>query len=181
MPVTSDVKPQQASADSTATLAAQGLDASDLEANRAGRMSHKQIDRQRSVRQWGTRGVWLMAGFGIVVGAVGAYSFAHRGETAGAVFMSLLGLGLAALPLVVLYSLRFADPAKVAACGVTRLENVELGVFLPAPNRGVYAISLNHRRYSGFASALSKSHLSARMNAYVVEQHRIVVALEPID
>jgi hypothetical protein len=88
---------------------------------------------------------------------------------------------MAAIPLGVYYAFRFADPAKVGACTVTRLENAEVGAFLPAPNRGVYAISLNGRRYSGFASALTRAHLGARVNAYIVPEHRIVVALEPID
>jgi hypothetical protein len=164
------------------TLAAQGLDASDLETNRAGRVSEKQVARQVAVRRGGGRGVWIIA-VALVVGCggVGALRWVQHGEVGIAVFMLSLGLVMAALPLGIYYAFRFADPAKVGACTVTRIENAEVGAFLPAPYRGVYAISLNGRRYSGFASALTRAHLGARVNAYIVPEHRIVVALEPID
>jgi hypothetical protein len=112
---------------------------------------------------------------------VGALRLVQHGEVGLAVFMSILGLVMAAIPLGIYYAFRFADPAKVGACAVMRIDNAEVGAFLPAPYRGVYAISLNGRRYSGFASALTRAHLGARVNAYVVPEHRIVVALEPID
>jgi hypothetical protein len=163
-------------------LAAQGLDASDIETNRAGRVSEKQVARQIAVRRWGGSGVWIIAVCGVVgCGGVGAWRYAHDGDTGIVIFMSLLGLVMAAIPLGVYYAFRFADPAKVGACTVTRIENAEVGAFLPAPYRGVYAISLNGRRYSGFASALTRANLGARVNAYIVPEHRIVVALEPID
>lgn len=139
-------------------LAAQGLDASDVEANREGRVSERQIARQAAVRRWGGRGVWVIA------------------------IASVVGCGcVAALPLGIYYAFRFADPAKVRACAVMRIENAEVGAFLPAPFRGVYAINLNGRHYSGFARDLRRTHLGARVNAYIVAEHRIVVALEPIE
>jgi hypothetical protein len=163
-------------------LAAQGLDASDIEANRAGRVSEKQVARQAAVRRWGGRGVWIIAVCAAVGGVgVGALRLARYGEVVLAVFMCILGLVMAAFPLGIYYAFRFVDPAKVGACAVTRIENAEVGAFLPAPYRGVYAISLNGRRYSGFASALTRAHLGARVNAYVVPEHHIVVAIEPID
>ena len=163
-------------------LAAQGLDASDLETNRAGRVSEKQVARQAAVRSWGGRGVWIIAAASVVgCGGVGALQWVQHGEVGFAVFMLILGLVMAAIPLGVYYAFRFADPAKVAACTVTRIENAEVGAFLPAPYRRVYAIRLNGRRYSGFASALTRAHLGARVNAYIVPEHRIVVALEPMD
>jgi hypothetical protein len=163
-------------------LAAQGLNTSDLETNRAGRVSEKQIARQVAVRRGGGRGVWIIA-VALVVGCggVGAIRLVQHGEVGIAIFMSALGLVMAAFPLCIYYAFRFVDPAKVAVCTVTRIENAEIGAFLPAPNRGVYAISLNGQRYSGFASALTRAHLGARVNAYIVPEHRIVVALEPID
>jgi hypothetical protein len=167
--------------DARGALAAQELDASDLETNRAGRVSERQIARQVAVRRWGALGVWLMAALGVVAGGVGALRFVQTGPGGGAVFMAILGLVMAAVPLGVYYGFRFVDPAKVGVCTVTRIENAEVGAFLPAPNRGVYAISLNGQRYSGFARALRRTHLGARVNAYVVQEHRIVVALEPID
>jgi hypothetical protein len=163
-------------------LAAQGLDASDIETNRAGRVSEKQVARQVAVRRWGGRGVWIIAVCAVVgCGGVGAVQLVQHGEVGLAVFMCILGLVMAAFPLGIYYALRFADPAKVGACTVTRIENAEVGMFLPAPYQGVYAISLNGKRYSGFASALTRAHLGARVNAYIVPEHRIVVALEPID
>jgi hypothetical protein len=163
-------------------LAAQGLDASDLETNRAGRVSEKQVAREIAVRRWGGRGVWIIAVCAVVgCGSVGALRLVQHGEVGFAIFMSALGLVMAAFPLGIYYAFRFVDPAKVGACTVTRIENAEVGAFLPAPYRGVYAISLNGRRYSGFASALTRAHLGARVNAYIVPEHRIVVALEPVD
>ena len=163
-------------------LAAQGLDASDIETNRAGRVSEKQVARQVAVRRWGGRGVWIIAVCMVVgCGGVGALRLVQHGEVGLAVFMCILGLVMAAFPLGIYYAFRFVDPAKVGACRVTRIENAEVGAFLPAPYRGVYAISLNGQHYSGFASALTRAHLGARVNAYIVPEHRIVVALEPID
>ena len=53
-------------------LAAQGLDASDIETNRAGRVSEKQVARQAAVQRWGGRGVWIMAVCAVVgCGGVG--------------------------------------------------------------------------------------------------------------
>jgi hypothetical protein len=163
-------------------LAAQGLDESDIAMNRAGRVSEKQIARQMQARKWGGVGVWLVAIF-IVAFCVGlgVWNFVKSGSVGIVVFMSILGFVFAALPLGIYYAFRFADPAKVATCKVTRMENAEVGAFLPSSNRGIYAISLNGRRYSGFASDLSRAHLGARVNAYVVAEHRIVVALEPIN
>jgi hypothetical protein len=163
-------------------LAAQGLDATDIEMNRAGRVSEKQVARQADVQRWGGRGVWMIALASIVgCGGVGAFRWVQYGEAGLAVFMFIFGLVMAAFPLGIYYAFRFANPKKVGACKVTRIENAEVGMFLPAPNRGVYAISLNGQRYSGFASALTRAHLGARVNAYIVPEHRIVVALEPID
>lgn len=163
-------------------LAAQGLDVSDLETNRAGRVSEKQVARQLAVRRWGGRGVWIIAVCAVVgCGGVGALRLVQHGAVGIAVFMLSLGLVMGAIPLVIYYAFRFVDPAKVRACTVTQLENAKVGVFLPAPYRGVYAISLNGGRYSGFASALTSAHLGAHVNAYIVPEHRIVVALEPID
>jgi len=163
-------------------LVAQGLDETDLEANRAGRVSARQVARQLEARRWGSRGAWLMAGLGIFgCGAAGAWSYVQNGDVGIVVFMLAFGLVMAAIPLGVYYGFRFADPAKVGACTVTRLDNVQVGAFLPAPSRGVYAISLEHQRYSGFAKLLMRSHFGARVNAYVVPEHRIVVALEPVD
>jgi hypothetical protein len=168
--------------DIKAALAAQGLDESDIAMNHAGRVSEKQIARQIQVRKWGGSGVWIIAVF-LVVGSVGfgVWDFVKSGNVGILVFMSIFGIVSAALPLGIYYAFRFANPAKVAMCKVTLIENAEVGAFLPAPNRGVYAISLNGRRYSGFASDLSRAHLGARVNAYIVPEHRIVVALEPID
>jgi hypothetical protein len=169
-------------ADRRAALAAQGLDETDLDTNRAGRVSEEQVARQAAVRRRGGRGVWLIAVFLVVgCGAAGAWGYVQNGDAGLAVYMSIFGLVAAALPLGVYYAFRFAAPAKVGACAVTRIEDAEVGVFLPAPYRGVYAISLNGKRYSGFANALTRAHLGARVNAYVVAEHRIVVALEPLD
>ena len=163
-------------------LAAQGLDASDIETNQNGRVSAKQVARQAAVRRWGGRGVWLIALASVVAcGSVGALRWVQHGEAGLAVFMSFLGLVMAAFPLGIYYAFRFVAPAKVGTCAVTRLKNAEVGAFLPAPYRGVYAISLNGQRYSGFASALTRAHLGARVNAYIVPEHRIVVALEPVE
>ena len=163
-------------------LAAQGLDESDVAMNRAGRISEKQIARQMQVRKGGRGGVWLIAVF-IVFFCVGlgVWNFMKSGDVGIVVFMSILGFVFAALPLGIYYAFRFADPKKIAACEVTQIENAEVGVFLPASNRGIYAISLNGRRYSGFATELSGAHLGARVSAYVIAEHRIVVALEPIN
>jgi hypothetical protein len=163
-------------------LSAQGLDDSDLETNRAGRVSEKQVARQVAVRRWGGRGVWIIAVCAVVgCGGVGALRLVQHGEVGIAVFMSSLGLVMAAIPLGIYYAFRFVDPEKVRACTVTQLENAKVGAFLPAPYRGVYAISLNGQHYSGFANALTRAHLGERVNAYVVPEHRIVVALEPVD
>lgn len=162
-------------------LAAQGLDISDLETNRTGRVSDNQVARQVAVRRWGGRGVWIIAVCAVGCGGAGALRFVLHGEVGIAVFMSILGLVMAAFPLGIYYAFRFVDPVNVRACTVTRIENAEVGAFLPAPYRGVYAISLNGKRYSGFASALTRAHLGARVNAYVVPEHRIVVALEPVE
>jgi hypothetical protein len=163
-------------------LAAQGLDLSDLETNRAGRVSEKQLARQVAVRRWGGGGVWIIAVCAVVgCGGVGALRLAQYGEVGFAVFMSILGLVMAAFPLGIYYAFRFVDPAKVGACAVMRIENAEVAAFLPAPYRGVYAISLNGRHYSGFANALTSAHLGEHVNAYIVPEHRIVVALEPVD
>ena len=163
-------------------LAAQGLDETDLEANRVGRVSERQIARQADVRRGGTRGAWLIAVFLIVgCGVGGGLGYAKSGDVGILIFMTIFGLVGAAIPLGIYYAFRFADPAKVGAAAVTRIDRAEVSGFLPAPNRGVYAIGLNGTRYSGFASALSRSHLGDRVNAYVVAEHRIVVALEPAD
>jgi hypothetical protein len=123
-----------------------------------------------------------MAVSGLVLGcAAGAWDYAHDAGPGTAVFMPILGLVMAALPLGIYYATRFADPAKVGASAVTRIENIAVGSFLAAPNRGVYAIGLNGQRYSGFATALTRTHLGPRVNAYVVSEHRIVVALEPVE
>jgi hypothetical protein len=168
--------------DMRGALAAQGLDAADLETNRAGRVSEKQIARQTAVRRAGGRGVWILAVASVVgCGGVGALRLVQYGDIGIAVFMVLLGLVMAAIPLGIYYAFRFVDPAKVGTCMVTRIEHAEVGAFLPAPYRGVYAISLNGQRYSGFASDLARAHLGARVNAYIIPEHRIVVALEPID
>lgn len=163
-------------------LAAQGLDESDLEANRAGRVSEKQLARQIGVRRSGGQAVSLIAvGSVLGCGGVGVWRGVQHGEAGLAVFLSIFGLVMAAFPLGIYYAFRFVDPAKVAKCTVVRLENAEIGAFLPSPNRGVYAIGLNGKRYSGFASALTRAHFGAHVNAYVVAEHQIVVALEPID
>jgi hypothetical protein len=127
------------------------------------------------------QGVLIAACAVVGCGGAGALRLARYGEVGLAAFMCIMGLVMAAFPLGIYYAFRFADPSKVGACAVTRIENAEVGAFLPAPYRGVYAISLNGRRYSGFASALTRAHMGARVNAYVVPEHRIVVALEPVD
>jgi hypothetical protein len=103
----------------------------------------------------------------------------QHGEVGISVFMAILGVVRAAIPLAIYYAFRFVDPAKVAACMVTRIQNAQVGAFLPAPYRGIYAINLNGQHYSGFASALTRGHRGARVNAYIVPEHRVVVALEP--
>lgn len=168
--------------DTSKALAAQGLDESDIAMNRAGQISEKQIARQRQVRKWGGGGVWLIAIFILAFCAgIGVWNFRQSGDAGIIIFMSILGLVMAAIPLGVYYAFRFADPAKIAKCKVTQIENAEVGAFLPAPSRGIYAISLNGQRYSGFASDLARAQLGTRVNAYVVAEHRIVVALEPIN
>lgn len=170
------------STDVAAALAAQGLDASDLNANRAGRITERQLDRQRTVRVSGGGFVKAMAGIMIFgTSGFGLWRYLGHGELGLMIFMILLGAVFAAFPLGIYYAFRFADPARVAMAKVVRLENAEVGVFLPASNRGVYAISLNRQRYSGFATELRRAHFGKRVNAYVVPEHRIVVALEPID
>lgn len=164
------------------SLAAQGLDESDTAMNRAGRMSEKQVARQIQVRKGGRVGVWIIAVFAVVFSVgFGVWNFMKSGDVGIVVFASIFGVVFAALPLGIYYAFRFADPLKVAKCEVTQIENAKVGVFLPSSNRGIYAISLNGQRYSGFATELSKAHLGDLMNAYVIEEHRIVVALEPIN
>src|SRR4051812_23463305 len=109
--------------DLAATLAAQGLDRSDLEANRAGRVTEKQMARQAAVRRSGAIGVWGVVAVGMGGGAVGATKFLLNGQPGGAVFMGLLALFLAAMPLAIYYRFRFASPAKVGACKVTLMAN----------------------------------------------------------
>lgn len=167
--------------DLTEALTAQGLDESDLAMNRAGRVSERQTARQLQARKSGGLGVWIIAIFLVVVCAgIGVWDFARSGNVGIAVFMTIFGCVFAVIPLGIYYGFRFANPAKVARCQVRRIENAEVGVFLPASNRGIYAVSLNGQRYSGFASDLSRAHLGARVNAYVISEHRIVVALEPM-
>ncbi len=164
------------------SLAAQGLDESDIAMNRAGQMSEKQIARQMQVRKGGKVGVWIIAVILVVGGVgIGVWNFMKTGDLGIIIFMSIFGIVFAAMPLGIYYAFRFADPIKVAACKVTQIENAEVGVFLPSSNRGIYAISLNGQRYSGFATKLSGAHLGKRVNAYVIAEHRIVVALEPIN
>jgi hypothetical protein len=125
--------------------------------------------------------VWIIAAVAVLgCGGFGALKFVQSGDRGIAIFMTILGLVMAALPLGIYYAFRFVDPAKLATCAVTRIDNAEVGAFLIGSSRGVYAISLNGKRYSGFARALTKEHLGARVNAYVVPEHRIVVALEPV-
>lgn len=159
-------------------LTAQGLDAADLEANRAGRVTETQLARQFSVRRGGARGAWLMVAVVLIGCGLGAVSFWQQGLSGGALFMGVLALAGCALPLGIFYAFRFVDPQKLKTCTVLRLEKAEVGVFLPSPTRGVYAISLNHERYSGFATALTRAHFGTHVNAYVVKEHRIVLALE---
>jgi len=79
--------------DAGATLAAQGLETSDLAANRAGRVSERQVARQVAVRRGGSLGVWIMA-VGIVGGVgVGALMSTQSGDTGVTVVMAILGLG----------------------------------------------------------------------------------------
>ncbi|HEY6804650.1 MAG TPA: hypothetical protein VI306_13845 [Pyrinomonadaceae bacterium] len=167
--------------DVSGALAAQGLDTSDLEANRAGRISERQLARQFDVRRRGRLGVWVMAVCAVVgCSGFGAFRFVQHGDAGLFVFMSILGLVMAVFPLGIYYAFRFIDPAKIAGTTVTRIDNAEVGVFLPAPYRGVYSISLNGHRYSGFANSLTRVQLGARVNAYIIPEHRIVVALEPV-
>lgn len=167
--------------DLIAALAAQGLDLSDLAENRAGRVSDRQIALQQEVRRAGARGVWIMAAVVFIISVLlGVWNRGRTGSTSLFIFMSLFGLVVAALPVVIYYVTRFADPAKVAASPVTLLAAAEVGVLLPTSNRGVYAVSLNQQSYSGFASEISASLFRPRVNAYVVAEHRIVVALEPL-
>lgn len=168
--------------DVSAALAAQGLDATDIEMNRAGRVSEKQIARHVDIRRSGGRSVWLIAICAVVgCSGLGLLRLAQHGDAGLAIFMTILGFVMAAFPLGIYYAFRFADPAKVGLSTVTRIERAEVGVFLPASYRGIYAISLNGHRYSGFANALTRAHLGAHVNAYVVPEYRIVVALEPVD
>ncbi|CAN5384285.1 hypothetical protein BH10ACI1_BH10ACI1_15510 [soil metagenome] len=167
--------------DITKTLVAQGLDESDIEMNRAGRMSEKQIARQMDVRKGGRIGVWIMAVFAVVFSVgLGIWNFVNNDDVGLLVFASIFGFVIAAIPLGIYYAFRFTDPLKVAKCKVIQIENAEVGLFLSSSNRGVYAISLNGRRYSGFATELSAAHLGKLVNAYIIAEHRIVVALEPI-
>lgn len=167
--------------DLNAALVAQGLDASDLDANRAGKVTEKQLERQRTVRRNGGLGVWLMALVSLLgCGAVAVVKGVLAHDTALTVTMGVMGVVGAALPLGVYFTFRFADPAKVARCTVQRLENAKMLGLLVSARRGVYTINLDGKLYSGFASQLGPEHLGERVNAYVVAEHKLVVALEPM-
>lgn len=163
-------------------LLAQGLDESDIEINSKGQMSDKQIARQVQVRKMGGRGVWIIGLLGLS-GCVGfgVWKFIKGGDIGIIIFMSILGLFLAAVPLGIYYIFRFKDPAKIALCKVIKIEHAAVGSFLPAPYRGIYTISLNGQVFSGFANGLSKAHLGTSADAYVVAEHKIVVALVPVN
>ena len=165
-----------------AAIAAQGLDATDLEANRSGRVTEKQIARQIEVRRRGALGVWLtVVGAVVICGVLSAWKLT-TGDRGAVIVMSCMGFFLTALPLGIYYGFRFVNPEKLRTCTVTRLDNVPVGSFLASMGwkGGVYAIGLNGKRYSGFSNALRREHLGARVNAYVVQEHAIVLALEPI-
>lgn len=164
-------------------LAAQGLTATDVAANRAGRVSPAQLERLATMHRRGRLAVGFLLGGGAVasVAAAGVH-YAQHGDAVIFTLPAIALLFLAALYVFVYRLNRLPSPEDLADAKVSVLR-ATVGGSLVAPNRGVYTVWLNGVRYSGCSSALSEDVRSKGrvVDAYVVADRKLVLALVPAD
>jgi hypothetical protein len=174
---------QSAGPSPDAALAAQGLTSADVEANRAGRVSPTQLERLGSVRKWGRAGVFIMLGGGSVASVVLAlYHYLTHGDVVIFILPAVAVSFLGCIYLFVYRRNRLPSPSEIANAKVITMR-ARVGGSLVAYNRGVYNVWLNNVRYSGCANALSDDVCKKErmVDAYIVEGHKLVVALVPAD
>lgn len=171
------------SPDLARALAAQGLTAEDIEANRAGRASPAQLERLRRVQKWGQITVYgtLGATAGLSV-ALAAYHYAQHQQATIFILPAIALVFCAAIYLLVYRLNRLPPPSEVARARVTA-QRATVGGSIVSSSRGVYNVWLDGVRYSGCATDLSNDvRTKGRVvDAYIVAEHKLVVALVPVE
>jgi len=161
-----------------ALLEAQELTISDLEANRAGRVSERQVDQVNRLR----RRLWTIfagvAGGGLVI-ALAMSGYFYRRDHDPVAFVMPAAMLVFIVLLYGLFALKLQVPS-VANQAVTLVEGPVEG-FLGVTNGGGYVVSIRGVRYKGVARKLGRDLMPKGRNvkAYVVPERTMVVAIEP--
>ena len=172
-----------------ALLALQGMTIEDLEANRVGRVTKRQLDllgermRRGALTVYGMMGVMVLFAAGFT-----AYDYARKQNPASFIFTAIM-LAVALLPYLVYRIFRLPLPDEIADAKVTIVRGQVRGV-LVAYNRGFYNLSLEGTMYTGLSAwrtpdATGQSGdlyaLKSKMvAAYVVAGRKLVLAVETL-
>jgi hypothetical protein len=164
-------------------LAAQGLTAADLDANRAGRVSPAQLARLGNVQKGGQATVYVLFGGGSVISVVTAlFHYSQHGD-APIFVLPAIAIAFALVIYFLVYRRnRLPLPAEIENAKVTVM-HARVGGSLIASARGVYNVWLDNVRYTGCATALSDEvrKKDRVVDAYVIAERKLVVALVPAE
>lgn len=162
-------------------LEVQGLTIADVDANREGRVGPGQLKRVGAVASGGKAAVYMFT-LPLSLGTLG-FAVWHYAQNHQSPIFVLLAVAITFCAIIyfgVYRMFRLPGAAEIANATVIHLP-AKVTASMIASNRGVYNVWLDGVRYSGCASSLTDDvrMKGSAVNAYVIREHKLCLALVP--
>jgi hypothetical protein len=172
-----DAAPGAASGSVESLLKLQDLKMEDLEANRAGRISPRQLDQVASHRNRWTAVLFTSVGAMIFTALLLAYVNYQKNHKPMVFIVPAIAVGIG-LALYLVYVVFLRLPSGLADRKVTVIQ-APFQHLLSVPTRSEYNVSLDGVVYRGLTGQLGDNLEGKTFKAYVVTEDKLIVAFEP--
>ena len=163
-------------------LKAQFLKREDIEANRAGKLSKRELDRIADrCNQW-TTNVYIMVGF-LIVGstALAIRNYMKNHQITAFILPAIFVVFSVLLYIFYVFFLRLPAGLDTDKKIVTAIKG-PMDSLKVWPTKGGYTVNFDGVQYQGFGVALLYTDVKDRvMTAYVLREQKLVIAIEPVE
>jgi hypothetical protein len=158
-------------------LKAEGMKMEDLEANRAGKVTARQVDNIAAHRNTWTTNVFIFTGF-IAIGSIIWSIVDYTKKKSGGVFIFPAVMCGLALILYLIYVLFLRLPSSIKDAKVQTLTTrlVDLKTYT---TRDGYIVSLDGTTYECYGARLGDDWNGRAVKAYVLPEYKLVMTIEP--
>jgi len=163
-------------------LKAQFLRLEDIEANRAGKVSKRELDRIADYRSRWTTNVYIMIAFMIVVStALAIRDYLKNHQITPFILPAIFVVFSVLLYVFYVFVLRLPagldSDKKIVKAIKGPVDSLKVW-----PTKGGYTVNFDGVQYQGFGIGLLHTDVKDRvMTSYVLPEHKLVIAVEPVE